>query len=197
VDKIKNDFITTQKTIGLPTIEPDFKLVSAPTPEVIQLLKKEAQEKQQERDSRPIVGVWIGEVGDLDKLPDPSQIILPAEHVVVEKRQHRGLRCPKCLALLVRDQDFDYKNGELWVDPTILSKGWEGIKMKGSTIYCQNMHSVGTKRFTTWTNESRFVPVLKVSKTTFKENFLDNPEFKDSSLIVNKLIHANNHRDLS
>jgi len=90
------------------------------------------------------------------------------------------LRCKKCLALLARDCDFEYKNGQLCVTPEIFKSGWEGIVMKGNTVYCQNIHPIGHKRSTTWTDQTIFVPVLTVTKTTFKENFLDNPDFQGS-----------------
>jgi hypothetical protein len=106
------------------------------------------------------------------------------------QRQHYGLRCRKCFALLCRDDDFDYKNGQLWINPKIVHSGWEGLIIKGDRVFCQNMHAVGVKRATTWTNLTKYVPVLKVEKTTFIENFVHNPDFANSDKVKNKIFYA-------
>jgi len=134
---------------------------------------------------KKIYGVWSE--------PDPDaagDVVLPIWEPPKEKRQHHGLRCKKCLCLLARDCDFEYKNGLLWINPDIWKNGWEGIKTKNFTVFCQNMHPIGTSRATTWTNLTKYIPVIKVHKTTFIENFLNNPEFKDNPLIKNKLVVA-------
>jgi len=102
------------------------------------------------------------------------------------KKQHRGLRCIKCFSLLVRDEDFDYINGLLWVDNAIV-KGWDGLQFRGSWVYCQKMHVVGTKKSATWTNKTKPMIVIKTEKTTFSQNFLHNPEFLGSEKIRNKM----------
>jgi len=104
------------------------------------------------------------------------------------KKQHTGLRCKKCFCLLARDADFEYKNGTLWIHPRVFKESnWEGLITKGGTVYCQNMHPVGQKESTTWTNETVFATVLKVDKTTFMENFVKNPAFAGTDMIKNKL----------
>jgi len=102
-------------------------------------------------------------------------------------KQHRGLRCNRCFALLCRDDDFEYINGQLWVDHLITKKGWDGLVFRGSWVYCQKMHVVGSKKSATWTNKSKTVIVIKVEKTTFTENFLHNPEFSGSDKIRNRM----------
>lgn len=89
--------------------------------------------------------------------------------------------------MLVRDEDFEYKNGRLWLSRRVLKDhSWQGIISRGDRIYCQNMHIVGRKEPTTWTNQTVLLPVLKVDKTTFVENFLHNSAFFNSPIIVNK-----------
>jgi len=110
------------------------------------------------------------------------------EEAAKPKKQHKGLRCIKCFALLCRDADFEYVNGQLWVNSDELRKqGWQGLETRGSWVYCQNMHVVGSKKATTWTNKSKITVVLKVEKTTFMENFVNNPKFVGSDKIINKM----------
>jgi len=148
---------------------------------VLQILRQELEKEKEELNKKNVYGVWTE--------PVPTDVILPY-WVPKEKKQHHGLRCKKCLCLLARDCDFEYRNGELWINPDIWKNGWEGIKTKGFTVFCQNMHPIGNKRATTWTNLTKYIPVLKVNKTTFVDNFINNPEFKESDLIKNKLIFS-------
>jgi hypothetical protein len=60
---------------------------------------------------------------------------------IITKRQHYGLRCRKCFALLCRDDDFEYKNGQLWVNPVVLHNGWEGLIVKGDRVRLQKNYN--------------------------------------------------------
>ncbi len=52
------------------------------------------------------------------------------------KRQHRGLRCNRCFQLLVRDKDFEYLNGRLYIDKQLLrDKSWEGILVQKGKVH--------------------------------------------------------------
>jgi hypothetical protein len=103
-------------------------------------------------------------------------------------KQHRGLRCKKCFSLLCRDLDFEYRNGQIWVDSDLVKKiGWGGLIVQGTRVYCEKMHIVGAKRAATWTNKTKYMLVIKVDHTTFIENFLKNPDFAGSELIKNRL----------
>ncbi|KAH3766432.1 hypothetical protein Pelo_1689 [Pelomyxa schiedti] len=103
-----------------------------------------------------------------------------------DRMQHHGLRCAKCFCLLARDCDWEYVNGQLWVNwpPSI---HWDGLILKHCKVYCCNMHEVGYQCHTTRANMSSFIPILKVHKTTFAENFLNNPAFSGSEKVVNKV----------
>jgi hypothetical protein len=50
------------------------------------------------------------------------------------KKQHRGLRCSRCFALLCRDDDFEYTNGQLHVTGEALKASWDGLIMKGGMV---------------------------------------------------------------
>mmetsp|Transcript_12403 Transcript_12403/g.17166 ORF Transcript_12403/g.17166 Transcript_12403/m.17166 type:complete len:202 (-) Transcript_12403:42-647(-) len=102
--------------------------------------------------------------------------------------QHFGLRCKKCFMLLVpSDEDFDYVNGELKLNPKISGdKSWAGLVYQSGLVYCQKMHLVGKTIRSTFTNKFREIVVLKPEKTTFTENFVKNPFYKDSPIIQNK-----------
>lgn len=88
------------------------------------------------------------------------------------KKQHSGLRCKKCFCLLIQDDKFEYKNGKLCVHPKDIDRNWQGLVTQGNRVYCQNMHIVGTKEASTWTNKTISVLTLKIDHTTFVENFL-------------------------
>jgi len=103
------------------------------------------------------------------------------------KRQHHGLRCNRCFALLVRDKDFEYLNGRLYVDKQVLSdKTWEGLIIEKGKVFCKNMHAVGYMEPSTWTNKTIYSPVIRAETTTFENNFLNNPEFAGADFVQNK-----------
>jgi len=155
------------------------------------------QLSDQTHQPKKVYGAWIGNVG-VHEVPKENPTfnqylnLNPLEPLEIaqkkKNRQHRGLRCKKCFYLLVRDEDFEYKNGQLWVKDTLKKIRWEGLKFKGNNVFCQNMHPVGVLKHSTWTNMTKYVPILKVDKTTFIENFINNPKYVDSPLIVNKLV---------
>jgi hypothetical protein len=102
----------------------------------------QAVEGHIEEEPKVVQSAWIGEVGDLTAVPDPSQVILPT-YIPVEvaeyflpltfaqpPKRHKGLRCAKCFYLLVRDTDFNLKNGQLWINVDNLPPAWEGFKIK-------------------------------------------------------------------
>jgi hypothetical protein len=117
-----------------------------------------------------------------------------------QKRQHFGLRCPKCFALLARDEDFEYRNGRLLIKPHVIrEREWKGLVIEKSKVYCMNMHQVGNmvsrnsiegltlfQQPTTHANKTTFLASLWIEKTTFVENFLKNPKYANSDLIKNK-----------
>eukprot|EP00002_Diphylleia_rotans_P037347 TRINITY_DN8338_c0_g1_i1.p1 TRINITY_DN8338_c0_g1~~TRINITY_DN8338_c0_g1_i1.p1 ORF type:complete len:197 (+),score=45.78 TRINITY_DN8338_c0_g1_i1:33-623(+) len=91
-------------------------------------------------------------------------------------RHHHGLRCLKCFSFLARDEDFDYTNGQLWVHPPTRHdrpNPQRFLVRQGGRVYCENMHAVGNVQETTWANQTRFVFVIKVEKTTFMENYVN------------------------
>jgi hypothetical protein len=89
-------------------------------------------------------------------------------------KQHSGLRCKKCFVLLARDTDFEYRNGRIYINPALhKDKTWQGLVIQSGKVYCQNMHIVGLREQTSWTNQQVFVSILKTKKTTFIENFVN------------------------
>ncbi len=86
-------------------------------------------------------------------------------------KQHKGLRCKKCFALLVRDSDFDFRNGQLVVNPEI-APDWEGLKFRGKTVYCKNIHVVGFREEQSFAKKTSVITIIKPQKTTFDENFV-------------------------
>lgn len=73
------------------------------------------------------------------------------------KKQHKGLRCIKCFALLCRDDDFDYINGKLWINSKLFKQGaWDGLTTRGSwvsVLYIMNNINISTRftvRICTW-----------------------------------------------
>jgi hypothetical protein len=40
----------------------------------------------------------------------------------------------RCFSLLARDEDFDYINGELWVNPQITSHNWDGLQFEKGRV---------------------------------------------------------------
>ncbi|KAJ4458132.1 hypothetical protein PAPYR_6253 [Paratrimastix pyriformis] len=106
-----------------------------------------------------------------------------------DRKQHTGLRCRKCFALLVRDEDFDLVNTLLVVNPVVFTKkaAWEGLIIRAGKIFCQNMHQVGVQERVALLGESRMTAVLQKAKTTWQQNFVENPAFANSEKLVNKL----------
>lgn len=114
----------------------------------------------------------------------------------VQSKQHRGLRCKKCFLLLCRDSDFDFINGQIWIDPSSLQQNWDGLVLKEDAVYCQNMHYIGNVTQVA----KKTTIIITTDKTTFKENFLlkfelinkliankFSPEYADSDKIKNKI----------
>jgi len=125
----------------------------------------------------------------MDKFSRSTEGEQSAQEMVLNetKKQHRGMRCSKCFALLCRDDDFEFINGQLHVTGGALKASWDGLIMKGGMVYCQKMHLVGYKKHVTFTNQSKSAVVLKVEKTTFTQNYVNNPAFEGTDKVKNRL----------
>eukprot|EP00026_Physarum_polycephalum_P015015 Phypoly_transcript_15594.p1 GENE.Phypoly_transcript_15594~~Phypoly_transcript_15594.p1 ORF type:complete len:297 (+),score=65.87 Phypoly_transcript_15594:27-893(+) len=125
----------------------------------------------------------------MDKFARSTEGEQNAQEMVLSepKKQHRGMRCSRCFALLCRDDDFEYINGQLHVTGEALKATWDGLIIKGGMVYCQKMHLVGYRKHVTFTNQSKSAVVLKVEKTTFTENYVNNPAFANTEKIRNRL----------
>lgn len=122
---------------------------------------------------------------------------VPPQNVDAEQqKKHTGLRCRKCFTLLLRDKDFQYRNGKLWATPSAIKeinlRKWQGLILQGQLVYCQNMHIVGFREPTTFANERVYSVGIKAHKTTFLENFTNNPTYKGGNIAERKSRFANN-----
>eukprot|EP01122_Echinamoeba_exundans_P000657 TRINITY_DN10581_c0_g1_i1.p1 TRINITY_DN10581_c0_g1~~TRINITY_DN10581_c0_g1_i1.p1 ORF type:complete len:286 (-),score=56.18 TRINITY_DN10581_c0_g1_i1:311-1168(-) len=139
------------------------------------------------RDKKRVYSAWIGDYGDQNKRAkvDPVGIQMKLDaRSEKDPKQHRGLRCKKCFCLLARDEDFEYRNGMLWLIGN--QRGWDGLSIRGENVFCQNNHRVGHKVARSYALVRTDVPVIKPDKTTWEENFVRNPEFAGSDFIKNK-----------
>lgn len=164
--------------------------------ETLKVLKEEGAEPPKKR----VYGVQIDKAdipkpGELEHTPAMEKFArsvddeknIPEMVLVEPAKQHRGLRCSRCFALLCRDDDFEYMNGQLNVTGEALKPSWDGLIIKGGMVYCQKMHLVGYRKHVTFTNLSRNAVILKVEKTTFTDNYVKNPAFAGSEKIRNRL----------
>eukprot|EP00743_Colponemidia_sp_Colp-15_P012880 GILK01014794.1.p1 GENE.GILK01014794.1~~GILK01014794.1.p1 ORF type:complete len:242 (+),score=35.58 GILK01014794.1:18-743(+) len=99
-----------------------------------------------------------------------------------EKPCQVGLRCAKCFVRLVREHEFEYGNGQLWFSPK--APRW-GFLLQHGKVYCKNMHSIGS--VVPVSGSQDYVPCVRMEKTTFQANFINNPLYVNSEKIINKV----------
>ena len=145
----------------LPKEEPQ---IESPPVEPLPEPNLQAETKTPKEKALELTKIEFTKAGE-KSIPEPSQ---------PPKKQHTGLRCKKCFALLARDTDFEYRNGSLFINPELhKDKTWQGLVIQKGNVYCQNMHIVGYREESSWTNTRLLLTVLKTNKTTFIENFVN------------------------
>eukprot|EP00118_Oscarella_pearsei_P007314 m.35232 g.35232 ORF g.35232 m.35232 type:complete len:165 (+) comp32090_c0_seq3:164-658(+) len=140
-----------------------------------QVLAAENEDSAEEMDVKIYtVSKFSGKPEELERLQkDQADQAHQDEEPEPVVKKHRGLRCVKCFHLLCKDKDISFRNEELWLSRFALKdKHWHGLQIRQGKVFCQNMHKVGNIQRTSHANDTVYVPVLKVEKTTYRENFL-------------------------
>ncbi|KAK8809741.1 hypothetical protein WA158_000684 [Blastocystis sp. Blastoise] len=120
---------------------------------------------------------------------DKEEEVKKNDEEIIQKKQHEGLRCTKCFLLLCPENDFLYGNGSIWTDPSVLNKHhFDNIYHKGRSVYCKNIHCIGRVEMSTYANKPHMLYRLFMEKTTFKDNYLNNPKYKGTKTIENRIL---------
>jgi hypothetical protein len=96
--------------------------------------KNVSETEENKENPEIIISSTVQKDTQIQPVQKKPRIMLPA----APKKQHEGLRCKKCFCLLAKDDGFDYKNGRLFIKPTVLKeiskKKWQGIVIQGRRV---------------------------------------------------------------